>query len=43
MLDEQQRLTRARQLYVGYPERAYVPIEERPGAGMRETEARAPL
>jgi citrate synthase len=43
VLDDEQRLMRPRQLYVGYGERAYVPLEERREGGPLETEVRGPL
>jgi citrate synthase len=43
LMDEEQRLTRPRQLYVGAEERTYVPLGERQERGTRETEVRGPL
>ena len=43
VLDEEQRLTRPRQLYVGHDERDYVPLGERREGGALETEVRGPL
>jgi citrate synthase len=43
LLDEEQRLTRPRQIYVGHPERVYVPLEQRREGGPLETEVRGSL
>jgi citrate synthase len=41
--EEQQKITRPKQLYVGHAERAYVPLAERAEGGALETEVRGPL
>jgi citrate synthase len=43
VLDEEQKLTRPRQIYVGYDERPYVPIEQRREGGPLEPEVRGRL
>jgi citrate synthase len=43
LLDEEQRLTRPQQLWVGPEERTYVPLEERPEGGPLEPEVRGAL
>ena len=43
LLDEEQKITRPKQLYVGYPERAYVPLDQRRDGGALETEVSGPL
>ena len=43
VLDQEQRLTRPRQLYVGQDERPYVPLGERREGGTLETEVRGRL
>jgi citrate synthase len=43
LTDEEQRIARPKQLYTGYPERPYVPIEQREDIGAEETEVRGPL
>ncbi len=43
LLDEEQRIARPKQLYVGYDERKYVPLEQRLDGGALETEVRGPL
>ena len=41
--DEEQRIARPRQIYLGADERPYVPLDQRAEAGPRETELRGPL
>jgi citrate synthase len=41
--DEEQRIARPRQIYLGADERSYVPLDQRPEAGPHETELRGPL
>jgi citrate synthase len=43
LLDEEQRLTRPKQVYAGADERDYVPLEQRQEGGALETEVRGPL
>ncbi len=43
LTDEEQRIARPKQVYTGYPERPYVPIEQREEVGAEETEVRGPL
>jgi len=43
LLDEEQKITRPKQLYLGADERSYVPLEERQDGGALETEVRGPL
>jgi citrate synthase len=43
LTDEEQRIARPKQLYIGSPERPYVPIEQREDIGAEETEVRGPL
>jgi citrate synthase len=43
LLDEEQRIARPRQIYVGHDARPYVPIEQRLDGGALETEVRGPL
>jgi citrate synthase len=43
LLDEEQKITRPRQIYLGHDERPYVPLEERQDGGALETEVRGPL
>jgi citrate synthase len=43
VLDAEQKITRPKQLYVGYGERTYVPLAERQDGGELETEVRGPL
>jgi citrate synthase len=43
VVDEEQRILRPKQLYVGHTERAYVPLAERADGGALETEVRGPL
>ena len=43
VLDEEQKITRPKQLYVGYPERRYVPLDQRREGGERETPVEGPL
>ena len=43
LTDEEQRIARPKQLYVGYDARPYVPIEQREERGADETEVRGPL
>jgi citrate synthase len=41
--DEEQRISRPKQLYVGHEQRAYVPLDMRRDGGALETEVRGPL
>jgi citrate synthase len=41
--DEEQKITRPKQLYVGHDERAYVPLDQRRDGGALETEVSGPL
>ncbi len=34
--DTEQKITRPRQVYLGEPERSYIPIEQRPAPALRE-------
>jgi len=43
VLDEEQRIARPKQVYVGHDERSYVPLDARRDAGPLETEVRGPL
>jgi citrate synthase len=43
LLDDEQRITRPRQIYMGYEERAYVPLGQRPEEDALEPEVRGPL
>jgi citrate synthase len=43
VLDPEQKITRPKQLYLGYGERTYVPLAEREDGGALETEVRGPL
>jgi citrate synthase len=43
VLDEEQKITRPKQLYVGYDERSYVPLDQRRDGGALETEVYGPL
>src|SRR2546427_1249698 len=43
VLDEEQKITRPKQLYIGYDERAYVPLDQRRDGGALETEVSGPL
>jgi citrate synthase len=43
ILDEEQKIARPKQLYVGYDERHYVPLDLRRDAGPVETEVSGPL
>src|SRR5262245_20586433 len=43
VLDEEQRIARPKQVYVGHGERSYVPLDGRRDAGPLETEVRGPL
>jgi citrate synthase len=43
VLDEEQKITRPKQLYVGYDERRYVPPDQRREGGALETEVSGPL
>jgi citrate synthase len=43
VLDEEQKITRPKQLYVGYDERRYVPQDQRREGGALETEVSGPL
>jgi citrate synthase len=43
VLDDEQKIARPKQLYVGHAERSYVPLETRQDGGALETEVRGPL
>ena len=43
VLDEEQKITRPKQLYLGYDERPYVPLDQRRDGGALETEVSGPL
>ncbi len=43
VLDEEQRISRPRQLYIGHGERPYPPLDTRRDVGPQETEVRGPL
>ncbi len=43
VLDDEQKITRPKQLYMGYDERAYVPLDQRRDVGPQETEVLVPL
>src|SRR5438128_7305657 len=43
VLDEEQKITRPKQLYVGSDERPYVPLDQRRDGGATETEVSGPL
>ena len=43
VLDEEQRISRPKQLYIGYDERPYLPLDRRRDIGATETEVRGPL
>ena len=43
LTDEEQRIARPRQIYLGAEERPYVPLDQRAEAGPLETELRGPL
>ena len=43
LLDEEQKITRPKQLYIGYDERPYVPLDQRRDGGALETEVSGPL
>jgi citrate synthase len=43
VLDEEQKITRPKQLYVGHDERRYVPLDQRRDGGAQETEVSGPL
>ena len=43
LLDEEQKITRPKQLYVGHDERPYVPLDQRRDGGALETEVSGPL
>jgi citrate synthase len=43
VLDEEQRISRPKQLYVGRDERPYLPLDARRDIGAKETEVRGPL
>jgi citrate synthase len=43
VLDEEQKITRPKQLYTGHDERHYVPLDARRDGGAQETEVRGPL
>jgi citrate synthase len=41
--DEEQKIARPKQIYVGHDERAYVPLDQRRDGGALETEVYGPL
>jgi citrate synthase len=43
VLDEEQKITRPKQLYTGYGAREYVPLDQRRDGGAQETEVPGPL
>jgi citrate synthase len=43
VLDEEQRIARPKQLYIGHGERSYPPLDTRRDVGAQETEIRGPL
>ena len=43
VLDDEQRITRPKQIYLGYDAREYVPLDHRREGGALETEVRGPL
>ena len=43
MLDEEQKITRPKQIYIGYDERSYVPLDQRRDGGALEPELSGPL
>ena len=43
LLDEEQKITRPKQIYVGYDERSYVPLDQRRDGGALEPEVSGPL
>ena len=43
VLDEEQKITRPKQIYLGYDERRYVPLDQRRDGGALETEVLGPL
>jgi citrate synthase len=43
VLDEEQKITRPKQIYTGYDERSYVPLDHRREGGALETEVSGPL
>jgi citrate synthase len=43
LIDEEQRIARPKQIYVGYDARPYLPIEQREERGAEELEVRGPL
>jgi citrate synthase len=43
LTDEEQRIARPKQIYIGHDARPYVPIEQREDVGAEETEVRGPL
>jgi citrate synthase len=43
VLDEEQKITRPKQIYIGYDERPYVPLDQRRDGGATETEVSGPL
>src|SRR5438477_235148 len=43
VLDEEQKITRPKQIYVGYDERSYVPLDQRRDGGALEPEVSGPL
>jgi len=43
LLDEEQKITRPKQIYLGYEERPYVPLDQRRDGGALETEVYGPL
>jgi citrate synthase len=43
VLDDEQKITRPKQIYLGYDERPYVPLDQRRDGGALETEVSGPL
>jgi citrate synthase len=43
VLDEEQKITRPKQVYIGYDERSYVPLDQRRDGGALEPEVSGPL
>ncbi|HKA28328.1 MAG TPA: citrate/2-methylcitrate synthase, partial [Candidatus Binatia bacterium] len=43
VLDEEQRIARPKQVYMGYDERPYLPLDRRRDIGAQETEVHGPL
>jgi citrate synthase len=43
VLDEEQRIARPKQLYIGHEQRSYPPLDTRRDVGAQETEITGPL